>query len=187
MEEKRRLGWFILLRVVVVSAFLVSTVILTYKEPGNLDYEALSGLFRLIIATYIFSILSLIILRRSAKFHQLLTYAQLVWDLFLVTFLILLTGGINSPCSFLYILSITNASVLLARKEAIYTASLCAILYGAIIDLQFYGRLGFLGLSQLPAQQHGANYVFYTVFVNILAFYVTAFLTGYLAERARKS
>ena len=77
--------------------------------------------------------------------------------------------------------------MLLSRREAIYTASLCAILYGSILDIQFYGKLGFFGLSQVPAQQFGANYIFYTMFVNILAFYVTAFLTGYLAERARKS
>ena len=35
--------------------------------------------------------------------------------------------------------------------------------------------------------QHGANYVFYTIFINILAYYLTAFLTGYLAERVRRS
>src|SRR6266702_15207 len=187
MEERRRLAWFILLRVVVVSVFLVSAIILHAKEPGSLGEEALSGLSRLIIATYLFSAISLAALRHTGKFQHLLTYAQIIWDLILVTFLILLTGGINSPYSFLYILAIINASVLLARKEAIYTASLCAILYGAILDFQFYGKLGFFGLSQFPAQQHGAKYVFYTIFINILAYYLTAFLTGYLAERARRS
>lgn len=187
MEERRRLSWFILLRVVVVSVFLVSAIILHAKEPGSLGEEALSGLSRLILATYLFSVISLAALRHAGKFQLLLTYAQIIWDLILVTFLILLTGGINSPFSFLYILAIINASVLLAREEAIYTASLCAILYGAILDFQFYGKLGFFGLNQLPAQQHGAKYVFYTVFVNILVYYLTAFLTGYLAERARRS
>jgi two-component system, NtrC family, sensor histidine kinase PilS len=187
MEERRRLAWFILLRVVVVSVFLVSAIILHAKEPGSLGEEALSGLSRLIIATYLFLAISLAALRHAGKFQHLLTYAQIIWDLILITFLILLTGGINSPYSFLYILAIINASVLLARKEAIYTASLCAILYGAILDFQFYGKLGFFGLNQLPVQQYGAKYVFYTVFVNILAYYLTAFLTGYLAERARRS
>lgn len=186
MEEKKRLTWFILLRVVVVSTFLVSTIILNVQESESLGDEALSGLFRLIIATYLFSIISLVVLRYTEKFQQSLTYSQIIWDLLLVTLLILLTGGISSPYSFLYILSIINASVLLARRQAIYTASLCAILYGAILDFQFYGKLALLGLSQLPARQHGANYVFYTIFINILAYYLTAFLTGYLAERAKR-
>lgn len=187
MEAKKRLAWFILLRVVVVSIFLVSTIILDAKEPGSIGDEALSGLSRLIIATYLFSILSLAVSRYTEKFQQPLTYAQIIWDLLLVTLLILFTGGINSPYSFLYFLSIINASILLARREAIYTASLCAILYGAILDFQFYGKLTYFGLSPLPAQLHGANYVFYTIFINILAYYLTAFLTGYLAERARRS
>ena len=190
MNEKKRLVWFILLRVMVVSMFMVSTIILDIKAPDSFGDNTLSGLIQLIIATYLFSIISLVILRYSRfseKFQQTFTYAQIVWDLLLVTILFLLTGGIASPFSFLYILSIINASVLLSRREAIYTASLCAILYGSILDMQFYGKLGFLGLSQLPAQQFGTHYIFYTMFVNILAYYVTAFLTGYLAERARKS
>ena len=190
MNEKNRLVWFIFLRVMVVSIFMVSTIILDVKEPDSFGENALSGLIQLIVATYLFSIISLVILRYSrysSTFQQTFTYAQIVWDLLLITILFLLTGGITSPFAFLYILSIINSSVLLSRREAIYTASLCAILYGSILDLQYYGRLGFFGLSQTTALQYGANYIFYTMFVNILAYYLTAFLTGYLAERARKS
>jgi len=187
VNEKRRLAWFILIRVAVVSLFLISTVILNAKEPESINGIELIGFYKLIIATYLFSIASLIILKFSKDLNRTLVYAQILWDLLLVTILLLLTGGINSPYSFLYMLSIINASVLLARREAIYTASLCGILYGAILDLQYYGKLEGLGLSSVPAQQYGANYLFYTIFVNILAFYLTAFLTGYLAERVRKS
>ena len=190
MNEKKRLVWFIFLRVMVVSVFLASTAILDVKEPDSFSDYALSGLIQLIVATYLFSIVSLVVLRfgrHSNNFQQTFTYAQIIWDLVLITILFLLTGGITSPFSFLYMLSIINASVLLSRKEAIYTASLCAILYGAILDLQFYGRLGFFGLSPVPSLQYGANFIFYTMFVNILAYYLTAFLTGYLAEKARKS
>jgi two-component system, NtrC family, sensor histidine kinase PilS len=187
MNEKRRLTWFILIRVAVVSLFLISTIILNAKEPESVSTIALAALFKLIIATYLFSIASLVVLRFSERFQSILTYSQIIWDLLLVTLLLLFTGGINSPYSFLYTLSIINASVLLARREAIYTASLCAILYGAILDFQYFGKLAVLGLSEAPAQQHGANYILYTIFVHILAFYLTAFLTGHLAERLRKS
>lgn len=187
MDEKKRLTWFTLLRLVVVSLFLISTTILNFKEPEILVNEALPVLTKLIISTYLFSILTLLVLRFTARFNLALTYLQIVWDLVLVTVLILLTGGINSLFSFLYILAIINASVLLSRKEALYTASLCGILYGAIVDLQYFGRLASLGLSQVAALQYGASRVLYTIFINISAFYLTAFLTGYLAERARRS
>lgn len=187
MDDKKRLTWFILLRLVVVSLFLASTTILNFKEPEIVVNEALPVLTRLIVSTYLFSILSLLALKFTDRFNLTLTYLQIVWDLLLVTTLILLTGGINSPFSFLYILAIINASVLLSRREAFYTASLCGILYGAIIDLQYFGRLAAIGLSQVAALQYGASHILYTIFINISAFYLTAFLTGYLAERARRS
>ncbi len=187
MDEKKRLVWFICVRLVVVSLILVSTIILDTRDPGFNGELLLTSLTRLIGATYVFSVFTLLVLRLTGRYTKSITYLQLIWDLCFVTLLLLLTGGITSPFSFLYILSIINASVLLARRDAVYTASLCGILYGAILDLQFYGKLSALGLSPLPALRFGANYIFYTIFVNIVAFYLTAFLTGYLAERARKS
>jgi two-component system sensor histidine kinase PilS (NtrC family) len=187
MAEGKRLTWFVLIRVVVVSLFLLSIIILNIKEPGTLDERSVAHLITLIIATYCFSILSLLFIKLKEGGSRTLTYLQILWDLAFVTFLILITGGINSPYSFLYFLSILNASFLLARREAIYTASLCSILYGAILDLQYYGKLTVFGLGQPSAEQHGASYVFYTIFVNILAYYLTALLSGYLAERAIRS
>jgi len=185
--QRERLVWFILARVVVVSLFLVSTIVLQVRGTGILGGQALDGITAILVATYGFSILSLLALKLAKGYRQTLTYAQIIWDILFVTGLLLHTGGIASPFSFLYLLAITNASVLLARREALYTASICAIIYGGIIDLQYYGQLVSLGLGPLAAQSYGTNYIFYTIFINILAFFLTALLTGYLAERARRS
>ena len=187
MADRKRIGWFILLRVVVVSAFIASTLVLDLPTLDLLAEGARSVLARLVLATYLFSLVSLAVLRITSRHTRTLSYAQIVWDLLLVTTLILVTGGVNSPYAFLYFLSIISASVLLARSEAYYTASLCVILYGAILDFQYYGRLSPLGLSQLPAQQYGAGYIFYLIFLYSASFYLTAFLAGSLAERARRS
>src|SRR6185369_3387759 len=80
-----------------------------------------------------------------------------------------------------------NAGVLLGRREALYTASLCGILYGAIVDFQFFGLLESIGLSQNDALQLGASHLFYTIFLNLMGFGPSAFITGFLAERARES
>lgn len=187
MKESRRVVWFILARMIVVSLFLVSTIILRMKGTGPLGVHALEGITKIVVATYGFSIVSLLFLRVTARYDQTVTYFQIIWDILFVTLLILFTGGVTSPFSFLYLLAITSASVLLARREALYTASLCAIIYGAIMDLQYFGRLVDLGLSPVPAQKLGTTYIFYTIFLNIIAFCSTALLTGYLAERARRS
>ncbi len=187
MSERRRLNWFIVARMIVVTLFYASTVFLYQRRPDSFDILNLAALGKLVGATYLFSLVSLAVLRFTDRWRSLLTYTQIIWDLLLVTTLILLTGGISSPYSFIYMLAIISASVLLARRQAFYAASLCAILYGGIIDLQYYGKLIPLGLSAYPAQQYGSAYLLYTIFVNIVAFYLTALLTGYLAERAKSS
>ena len=187
MIDRKKVLWFILLRLLVVSVFLVTTLYLdvhTYDVSGEIARDVL---IRLIGATYLFSLGSLVVLRLARRQFRTLAYAQIVWDLILVTVLILISGGVTSPYAFLYFLSIISASILLARSQAYYTASLCVILYGAILDFQYYGRLAPLGLSQLPAQQYGAAYLFYLIFLYSAAFYLTAFLAGHLSERARLS
>jgi len=186
MLDRNRILWFILLRVVVISVFLASIITFGLDSQEALAEGALAVLARLVLATYIFSLISLLALRFTRQIRTI-TYAQIVWDVILVTTLILITGGVNSPYAFLYFLSIISASVLLTRFDAYYTASLCVILYGAILDFQYYGRLVPLGLSQLPAQRYGAGYIFYLIFLHSASFYLTAYLAGSLSERARRS
>ncbi|MEI6306273.1 MAG: PAS domain-containing protein [Deltaproteobacteria bacterium] len=136
--------------------------------------------------SFLFSIISHFASKIN-KFRFFITYLQAIWDLLFVTVLLLFTGGVNSPYSFLYLLSIMNAGVLLGRREALYTASLCAILYGAMVDFQYFGLLSVIGLKQLEAVQLGAVHLFYIIFLNLIGFCLTAFITGYLYERARES
>ncbi|MRR06155.1 MAG: PAS domain S-box protein [Deltaproteobacteria bacterium] len=187
MEEKKRLVRFVLARVVVVSLFLISTAILDPSESGGISGPALTGLTRLVIATYLISILSLVLLYATSRLHRAITYLLIIWDLGLVTLLLLLTGGIASPYSFLYLLSIISASMLLSRREALYSASLCAILYGAIMDLHYFGRLSSIGLPPEVARHVEPGTLFVIIFVNIVAFVLTAVLTSYLVERLRAS
>jgi len=187
VKERRRLAGFILIRILLVTLFLVSTLVLKIQAPDSIEEWAFPRFLLLLATAYLFSLVSLVVSWLNAAVTRSLAYFQIIWDILFVTALLVVTGGISSPFSFLYLLSVINASVLLARREAIYTASLCGILYGALLDFQFYGLLAPLGLTQAQAGQYGAVYIFYTIFVNIAAFYLTAFLTGYLAERALRS
>lgn len=186
MTDKKRISWYIFVRLVVVSFFLASTIFLNIKYPVETDSNTFSGFIKLIVATYLFSLVSLYALKFE-KLLRSLAHAQIIWDVFLVTLLILLTGVVTSPYSFLYFICIVNSSVLLARRQAIYTAALCAILYGLILDLQYFDKLTAFGVSSLPARQSGAQYILYTISLNIINFFLTAFLTGYLAERTQKT
>ncbi|HIJ97111.1 MAG TPA: PAS domain S-box protein [Desulfuromonadales bacterium] len=186
MAGERRLRIFINARIIVSFLFLVSTLLLKYQN-APIDFGRFqSGVIRLMLFSCVFSIASLCALKLK-RFTNFLTYLQVIWDLLFVTVLLLFTGGILSPYSFLYLLSIMVSGMLLGQREALYTASLCGILYGAMLDFQYFGYLGFIGLSQEDAQNVGASRLFYTIFLNFVGFGLTAFITGYLSERARES
>jgi two-component system sensor histidine kinase PilS (NtrC family) len=186
MGSERRLRLFIYARIIVSFLFLATTLILEYQNSSVGIERFQPGVIRLMAFSFVFSITSLLVLKKR-RFIQFLTYLQVIWDLSFVTVLVLFTGGILSPYSFLYLLSIMIAGMLLGRRQALYTASLCGILYGAILDFQYFGFLSFIGLSQEDAYQFGALRLFYTISYNLIAFGLTAFITGLLAERARLS
>ncbi len=186
MITERRLRLFIVARVLVTILFLASTIVLKMQDPEAVGTVAFRGIVLLMVSSCLFSAGSLAMLRRL-RWQPFLTYLQILWDLLFVTVLLVYTDGIASPYSFLYLLAIMNAALLLSRREALYTAALSGILFGALVDLQYFGMLARIGLSPLAALQRGSVVVFYTIFLHLTGFMVTAFITGYLTERARSS
>jgi len=111
-----------------------------------------------------------------------LAYLQTSGDILLVTALIYLTGGADSGFSLLYHLTIISSSIILYRRGGYLSASLASILYGAMLDMQYYNVSGFV-----RSQNYTAVQVLFLVFINILSFYIVGLLSGYLAERLRKT
>lgn len=187
VEKRRNLAWLIFARLVVVSLFLASISYFNIKQPDFFPEEMFHAVTRLIIITYAFSIFSLIACRLPEVVINAVGYAQIIWEIMFVTILLIITGGISSTYAFLFNLAIINSCFLFGRREALYTASLCGIIYGTLIDLHYFGRLVRLGLIPETGTNYGPNHILSLIFTNLLAFFLTAILTGYLAERARKS
>lgn len=121
-------------------------------------------------------------LLRNIDNLSFLAYLQTSGDILLVTVLTRLTGGIDSGFSLLYHLTIISSSIILYRRGGYLAASLSSILYGAMLDMQYYEMPGFVRSQNFTSIQ-----VFYQVFISIFSFYIVAFLSGYLAERLRKT
>lgn len=114
--------------------------------------------------------------------QALLAYLQVSVDIILITFLVYLTGGIDSGLSILYHMTIITASIILYRRGGYLSASLSSILYGSMLDMQYYNVPGFIKSQNFTAIQ-----VFYLVFINIFSFYTVAFLSSSLSDRLRKA
>jgi two-component system sensor histidine kinase PilS (NtrC family) len=185
-QTRRLLAWYLGIRLAVVVFFLGGTIAYHLKSAAIYPQQGLiKWLWILIALTALQSVASAWFLRRISVFGAFI-HAQLAWDLLFVTAVIYFTGGVESTYSFLLILVIVASSFFLPRPRVLIVASAAAILYGSLLDLQFYELLP--TLKDIPlATGFKAKDVFYAVFINVGAFLLVALLSGYLAERLRRS
>ncbi len=180
------MAWFLFSRILVITLFLGGTILYQWRIGRRSGARSLLSLLYLLIAiSYLQTAVSAFLLPRIRRL-KFFAQAQIVWDLLFAACLIYVTGGIESPFSFVFILVIISASVFLLRKEVLFVASAAVILYGSLLDLQFYGYLPWFGYLPFSETIDG-NQVFYSVFLNVIAFFLTAFLSGTASERLRRS
>lgn len=169
-------------RVVAISFFL-GMVILYQMRVGQLPIVIPVSI--LIGTTYFLTILYALILSYTQR-HMLFSYIQIVVDVFGVTGVIFITGGMDSPFPFLYILTIIVASIVLYRPGTYLVASVASILYGLLINLEFYEVIQPLRVFPGSGQPYPIGYVFFNVLLKISAFYAVAFLSSQLSESVRR-
>jgi len=181
---RKQLGWFLFFRVLLLSLFLGGAILYLQRGGGISAQTSLLVLYGLVTLYYLQALLVSAVLRYVRRFRWLV-HLQVVWDLLFSATLIYVTGGLDSHFSFLFLLIILGSGLLLSRREALIVASASAILYGSLLDLQYYGYL--------PGYQGGtletivdAREVFFAVFVNVVAFFLVALLSGLFAERIRR-
>ncbi|WP_305045100.1 two-component system sensor histidine kinase NtrB [Geoalkalibacter sp.] len=182
---RSQLSWFLLFRVVVISLFLGGAILYQLTGRGVPSQKAADYLYLLVALSYAQALVSAVVLRRLERFRAF-TQAQIIWDLVFVTLLIYLSGGIESLFSFLYILVIISSAFLLTRRDALVVAAAASILYGSLLDLQYFELLPLLRGLTFPTDID-VRTVFYAVFVNVLAFFLTALISGTLSEKLRRS
>jgi two-component system sensor histidine kinase PilS (NtrC family) len=179
---KRKIRWLMILRVIILTILLGSISIIQIKRVSS----SLNPFYVLIAVTYLLTILYAVLFHYLNNNMIVLAYIQLVADVLIEACLIYFTGGIESTFSFMFIITIITASIVLFRRGSLVIASMSSILYGLLLDLQYYGLFSFPSNYPVTPNHLNTSYVFYTMFVNICAFYLIAFLCGYLAESTKK-
>jgi two-component system sensor histidine kinase PilS (NtrC family) len=174
------------LRVLFVSLLLGVSVFIQAKATKAYFGDIQSSHYALIAVIYCLSFVYIVLLKRSKNLVNI-AYLQLILDTFLITAIIYATGGIESIFSFLYILTIIYGSIILYRKGGMIVASSSSILYGLLLDLHYYGIIEPIGSRLNYTIEYHSPHFFYTLIVNIAAFYLVAFLGSYASEQTRRS
>ena len=177
-DERNWLVWLVRVRIFILTLLLAIELAVAQFSPAPVP-------MRLFISTILFWYsLSLfyVLLLSFWKEHRIQASLQVLTDLFLVSLVVHETGGWDSSLNFLYPLAIIVAAVLLPRIWAGLIAALAFILYGTVLELNYYGVVPSYctthpGLKALQA----------IIFVNLFAFLAVAYLGGLLTAKLRQA
>ena len=169
-ELERQLRWLMILRLVTVTTLLISAFAIELAlKPG----QTVRPLFFLTAGAYGL-VLLYAALDRWLRGTPFFIYVQLVGDAAVVTAFVRITGGLESPMSFLYLLPIAVASMLLYRRGGLVLAGACFAMYAGLI------------LRADPGSRFGEPWrVWYVLVAHAVAFTAVALLASYLSERVR--
>jgi two-component system sensor histidine kinase PilS (NtrC family) len=171
----------IAVRVVVVTTLLLAALIIQYTvgEVLPIDYLYIAAGVTYVL-TLVYIALGFAVPSRGVN-----VMIQIAGDLVVETLLVYFTGGLDSPFSFLYLVSIITASMLLYRRGGLLAASGAVILYGVLVDLLYYRVLPMPSQS-LPIDW-SASRLYFNMAANFSGFYATALLTSYLSEQLQRT
>jgi two-component system sensor histidine kinase PilS (NtrC family) len=180
VELERHLRWLMTLRVVVVTTLLVSSFAIELLfSPAH----SLRPLFLLAAASYGL-VLLYAVLDRWLKGTRSFTFLQLVGDSLIVTLFVEITGGLDSPMSFLYLLPIAVASLMLYRGGALAVATVCFVAYGGLIGFDVYWAY-YQGRSTSVLGGEPGRVIYFLV-AHLVAMVAVAMLSASLSERLRR-
>jgi len=181
-ELRSKVRWFIGLRLLLAVIFLVTTVLLHLRQ---LPPFPVVPLYILIGSTFAWSVISAILLRSLRNLRRFI-HLQLATDLLFASALLHYTGGVESAFSFIYLFIVFAAGTLLSRRGSLLFASLTGILYGGLMNLEFYHLLPAAG-STAFAVSRSAGDVLFQLSVHLAAFFLMALFSSSLTERLREA
>lgn len=181
-----KLKWLMLFRVAVATILLVIGVLVQFREKGTLLNPATSALYPLAGLVFFLSLLYAPLLRRAKDLLKV-AYLQIFVDIAIITIVIYVSGGASSPLPFLYILTVIAATIISYSKGGYWAASLGSILYGSLVNIEYYHILPSMSELLTGISQPIPHNILYNTASNIAAFYLVAFLSGHLAIQAKRA
>lgn len=183
----RQLKWLMVSRAAFTFLLLGSTTLVQMGRNLSPMTSPLSFLYVLIAAIFTLSVLYGLVMKKNAN-RRLMATVQIGLDTFIVTLFIFVSGGFASIFSYLYLVVIIYASVLLYRRGSLLIAALCCAQYTALSVMEHFGLLIPYGIEiSSPAYDVPLSFVIYKSVILTAACFAVAFLSSLLSEQTRRS
>src|SRR5580692_10560191 len=177
-DERNWLAWLVKVRILILTFLLAIQLAVAHLTPAPLPVRLFVST---ILLWFVLSIFYTVLLSFWQE-HRLQASLQVLTDLILVSLVVHETGGWDSSLNFLYPLVIIVAGILLPRVWAHLVAAMAFILYGTVLELNYYGLVKSYCTThpELKALQG-------IIFVNLFAFLAVAYLAGQLVAKLRQA
>jgi two-component system sensor histidine kinase PilS (NtrC family) len=179
---QKKIQWLLISRLLIAVVLLVAVALIERSEASK---PFAPVMVPVALTTFLLTIFYYIALKTTLP-QQVLAYIQLSVDLGIVTWLVYSTGDVESPFLALYLVIVFAASTLFGRSGVSAIGISGGILYALIcigVLTEIIGRAA--GWSSYPVTATAtARYMFA---LNLIAIFAVTFLSGHLAERARKN
>ncbi len=176
-HERNWLTWLVKVRILILLVLLAIELAVIRLTPSPLPIMPfLTGM----VLWFVLSLLFLFLVSVWTE-HRLQAILQVLADLAMVTLVVHATGGIDSSLNFLYPLVIVVACMLLPRVWGYLSAALAFILFGSILELDYY-----LVIPSYSSSHPKLKALQVVIFVNLFAFFAIAYLAGLLMSKLRQ-
>ncbi len=176
-----RVKTVMVLRIVFLTGFVVLVFLF---ELGSQQGTPIVPLSATLCAAYFLSLSGALFLRIRVPLQTVALF-QVVGDLGVVGGIIFSTGGVESPLSFLFLFVIISSSVMLPRVASYLTATGASIIYGLLVDLEYFNVIQPIYFFPKSTASYQGAYLFYIISLNIASFFSVAYLSSILNHRLR--
>jgi len=185
----RKIKWLIFFRA-LFAVILLGSLFIALVEPDTslfLADESVAYLFALSVGLLVISLAYTLVLPRIRRLIAF-AYFQVAADTVCVTLVLFVTGASASVFTFLYLLVIIYSTMVIYRRGGMVVATLCALQFGIMVDLEYFELIRPLGVAA-GDMISGDDWqrVLFRLMMVIGACYLVAFLSGFLAEQERRA
>ncbi len=176
-DERNWLAWLVKIRILILTFLLGIELTVARLVDTGVPLRAFVSTMLLWYAMSLFYVL----LHSFWDEERVQALLQVLTDLALVTLVVHFTGAWDSSFNFLYPLVIIVACVLLPRWWAYLSAALAFILYGALLEFNYYSAVPSFATTHPELRALQA-----IIFINLFAFLAVAYLASLLAAKLRQ-
>ncbi len=189
-EDQQRVLWFIRLRWAALG--LMAIIVLFLKLTIGVNINTLFAL-AIVGLGAAYNFIYPFIIKRFKPFSEniLFTYFRVILDLIVITALVHLTGGVESPFNLLYLLEMVTISMFGMIVPAYVLSAAATFFFLTVNLLEAYFILPHYRLGTMPGTLFlNTDYIFargFTLFLTcILLIYMTSYLASKFTEKQKK-